>query len=273
MTRRFTVLFRAAGRELPALQLNIDTLYGECSVLRYAAASYHSAPHFTFYRWDSQTGGDVKNIYRWSKSGLASQLSKTPNNCPHSLEMSYANQPFVSPYSDLTSRFQTPDLLASPAWNSRRQTLLNPDGSGLLFLVGTIPDNTSPTPFMQDHNGRPLWLLDYTAVPTSTVIRQVRWTPENVNNHRHHVSEAVLQMPIFFMQKNCVLGLSLNDAMNGRCQTLRDARMPSSVQGENNDAYSHRSRWPLAPHLCVESPLTILVTFQWPGYNEFKRQV
>ena len=66
-------------------------------------------------------------------------------------------------------------------------------------------------------------------MPTGTVIRQVRWTPENVNDHRHHVAEAVLQMPIFFMQQNGILGLSLDDAINGRCQTLRDARMQAQL--------------------------------------------
>jgi hypothetical protein len=65
-----------------------------------------------------------------------------------------------------------------------------------------------------------------------TVIPQARWSPENVNDHRHHVAEAILQMPIFFMQQNGTLGLSLDDAINGRCQTLRDSRVQAQLGGK-----------------------------------------
>ena len=85
---------------------------------------------------------------------------------------------------------------------------------------------------MQDRNGRPLWLLDYIIVRTGTVIPQARWSPENVNDLRHHVTEAILQMPIFFIQGNGTLGLSLDDAYNNRCHTLRDARMQAQLGGK-----------------------------------------
>jgi hypothetical protein len=65
-----------------------------------------------------------------------------------------------------------------------------------------------------------------------TVIPQARWSPDNVADHRNHVAEAILQMPIFFMQKNGILGLSLDDAINGRCQTLRDARVQAQLGGK-----------------------------------------
>jgi len=85
---------------------------------------------------------------------------------------------------------------------------------------------------MRDHNhGHLLWLLDYSIVRTGTVIPQTRWTPENVNDHRQYVAEAVLQMPIFFLQQDGGLGLSLDDAINGRCQTLRDARELAQLGG------------------------------------------
>ena len=43
---------RAAGRELPALQMDIDALFGDRGVLPqvYAAGLYHSILHFTFHR-------------------------------------------------------------------------------------------------------------------------------------------------------------------------------------------------------------------------------
>ena len=84
---------------------------------------------------------------------------------------------------------------------------------------------------MQDRNGRPLWLLDYSVVRTGTVIPQARWSPENVNVFRFHVTEAILQMPVYFVQQNGSLGLSLDDAIEGRCQTLRDARMQAHLGG------------------------------------------
>jgi hypothetical protein len=134
--------------------------------------------------------------------------------------------------------------------NQSCQTLLNPDGSGV-FIVRMIPDDISPAPFLRDPNGHPLWLLDYSVVRTGTVIPQVRWSPENVNDHRQHVAEATLQMPIYFVQENGVLGLSLDDAINGRCQTLRDSRTQAQLGGRT----------------------TTHIRIGWPGYNEFKRQV
>ena len=79
-----------------------------------------------------------------------------------------------------------------------------------------------------------------------TVIPQARWSPDNATDYRNHVVEAVLQMPIFFMQKDGVLGLSLDDAINGRCQTLRDARM---LEQPGKKTTTHiciavRDRWP-----------------------------
>ena len=85
---------------------------------------------------------------------------------------------------------------------------------------------------MQDRSGRPLWLLDYGITQTGTVVTQELWSPQNVNDFRQHVQEAELQMPIFFTQENGHLGLSLDDAMNGRCQTLRDARVHAHLGGK-----------------------------------------
>jgi hypothetical protein len=95
-----------------------------------------------------------------------------------------------------------------------------------------IPDDIPPAPFSQDPNGHSLRLLDYSVVRTGTVVPQVRWSPKNVNDYRQHVSEATLQMPIYFLQKGGVLGLSLYDAINGRCQTLRDSRVQARLGGK-----------------------------------------
>ena len=85
---------------------------------------------------------------------------------------------------------------------------------------------------MQDSNDRPLWLLDYVIVRTGTVIPQALWYPKNENEGRKHVDEAVLQMPIFYVQQDGSLGISLDDAINGRCHTLRDARTQTQFGGK-----------------------------------------
>ncbi|KAH9993742.1 hypothetical protein BJV74DRAFT_884337 [Russula compacta] len=135
------------------------------------------------------------------------------------------------------------------------QTSPTRDGSGVIFVAKAIPETLSTTPSMQDSRGRPLWLLDYSVIRSGTVVPQALWSPHNVNDFRQYVSEAPLQMPIFFMQENGILGLSLNDAADGRCQTLRDGRY-SSARGKIYHAYSHLGTQP-----------------SWPGYNDFKRQV
>ena len=85
---------------------------------------------------------------------------------------------------------------------------------------------------MQGPLGRPLWLLDYSYTPTGTVVPQELWSPQNVNDFKQYVTEAELQMPIFFIQDNGHLGLPLGDAMAGRCHTLRDARMCPRPEGK-----------------------------------------
>ena len=66
-----------------------------------------------------------------------------------------------------------------------------------------------------------------------TVVRQSLWSPRNVTDFRQHVTEAPLQLPIFFTQENGALGLSLDDAAHGRYQTLHDARMPAPLGGKH----------------------------------------
>jgi hypothetical protein len=85
---------------------------------------------------------------------------------------------------------------------------------------------------MQDLSGRPLWLLDYSIAQTGTVVPQELWSPQNVNDFRQYVTEAELQMPIFFVQDNGCLGLPLGDALNGRCHTLRGAQMHAPLGGK-----------------------------------------
>ena len=113
------------------------------------------------------------------------------------------------------------------------QAIPRPDRSGgVTFVVGAVATRQPPPPLMQDPYGRPLWLLDYSIAPIGTVVPQELWCPQNVNDFRQYVTDAELQIPVFFTQENGHLGLSLDDAVNGRCHTLRGARMHAPLGGK-----------------------------------------
>ena len=57
----------------------------------------------------------LSNWRRRQEHSYMAQVGSRLSTEQDSKQLSYANQPFVSPYPDLTSRFQTPDRLASPA--------------------------------------------------------------------------------------------------------------------------------------------------------------
>ncbi|KAI0295955.1 hypothetical protein BC826DRAFT_256982 [Russula brevipes] len=143
-------------------------------------------------------------------------------------------------------------LLKINQWGLRQlcRTLLTPGGSGGLFVVTAIPNNVTAGP-LQNDGGSPLWLLDYSVVPMGTVVPQALWFPHNVNDLRQYVTDATLQMPIFFVHEHGTLGLSLDDAINGRCHTLRDAQMHAQLGGR------------VSTHIRIS----------WPGYTDYKRQV
>jgi len=105
------------------------------------------------------------------------------------------------------------------------------DLSGVLFVVDAVPRTLSSVVrlYMQREDGYPLWLLDHSVVRTGTVVPQTLWSPQNVNDFRLFVSDASLQMPIFFTHANGTLGLSLSDAANGRFKpSVTHASKPSS---------------------------------------------
>ena len=84
---------------------------------------------------------------------------------------------------------------------------------------------------MQDINGHPLWLIDYSIVDIGTVVPQTLWSPRNTTGLRQYVAEASLQLPIFFTQEDGRLGLSLDDAAGGNCESLCDAQMQALLGG------------------------------------------
>ncbi|KAH9025338.1 hypothetical protein EDB84DRAFT_1273527, partial [Lactarius hengduanensis] len=84
-----------------------------------------------------------------------------------------------------------------------------------------------------------------------TVVPQTMWPPYTITDRKQHVTNAVLQMPIFF--EGIIdgrLGLPLEAAAAGRCHSLRNAQGFAPL--------GHRS----TTHIRI-----------WPGYKDFKRQV
>jgi len=175
----------------------------------------------------------------------------TPSQTPSLLVDGYISQSFPNREAESYLCYL---LKTNPS--ALRQSCMavgKPDRSGALFVVNTIPRTLSSVvrPCMQAQNGYPLWELDHSVVRMGTVVPQALWSPQNVNDFRQHVSDAALQMPIFFVNANGVLGLSLSDAANGRYQTLSNAREQAQLAGR----------------------VTTHIRILWPGYNDFKRQV
>ena len=112
---------------------------------------------------------------------------------------------------------------------------------------------------MEDLNGHPLWLIDYSVMDIGTIVPQSLWSTGNTTDLGQHYAEASLQLPIFFTQGNGDLGLSLDDAANGRYQTLRDAHTQAPLGGGHttNIRILVCSRWPRS-YCCMGFVLTVL---------------
>ena len=61
-------------------------------------------------------------------------------------------------------------------------------------------------------------------VRSRAVVPQTLWIPHNATDRRNHVEEAPLQMPIFFQHTDGNLGLPLDVAISGRCDSLLNAQ-------------------------------------------------
>ena len=61
------------------------------------------------------------------------------------------------------------------------------------------------------------------------MVPQDLWIPSNVTDRIRHVQDAELQMPIFFLNMNGRVGLPLEAAVSGRCDTLLNAQFPAPL--------------------------------------------
>ncbi len=72
-------------------------------------------------------------------------------------------------------------------------------------------------------------MLDRMVVGNGTVVPQILWIPFTGTDRRRHVQDAGLQLPIFFLHTDGRLGLPLDAAVIGRCDTLLNAQFPAPL--------------------------------------------
>lgn len=72
-------------------------------------------------------------------------------------------------------------------------------------------------------------MLDRRVVGNGTVVPQSLWIPSNVTDRTRHVQDAELRLPIFFLNMDGRLGLPLDAAVIGRCDTLSNAQFPAPL--------------------------------------------
>ena len=103
-------------------------------------------------------------------------------------------------------------------------------GAWHIMLNGSLVQGTSPGVPLQ-----PTPLLDYSIEATDggTVVPQRRWTPADEVGVRRHVESAVLQLPIFFVNRSGSVGFPLPDILRDRDCDPRDADRFAPLGGRN----------------------------------------
>lgn len=84
-----------------------------------------------------------------------------------------------------------------------------------------------PTPPIRTQYGD-TWVLDYVVRSGGSVVQQQLWTPQGQGDRRRYVDQAQFRMPVFFVDINGGLGVSVMNAFAGHMQ-LRDAHLPPSI--------------------------------------------
>jgi hypothetical protein len=113
-----------------------------------------------------------------------------------------------------------------------------PGREGIFLAVDHAPPPHIP-PHISDNNGRHFWVLDRTIASGGPVVPQMMPAPLTVSDIRGHSDLSDLQFPIFFEHVDGRLGLSLEAAVAGRCDTLRNAQ-----------EYAQLGAWSTT-HICI----------------------
>jgi len=116
------------------------------------------------------------------------------------------------------------------------------------FYVLNRPSHSSPPALLV--NGQDAWVLDYAVRSGGSVVPQQLWLPQGQGDRRPYVDQAQFRMPIFFVNMDGNLGVSIMSAAAGQMQ-LRGAELPP----------------PLADKTLIR------IRIGWPGYPPSENQV
>jgi len=107
------------------------------------------------------------------------------------------------------------------------------------LLQGDVQHHTTP---LLDHSIRATY---------GTVVPQRRWMPVDEVDVRRHVQGAVLQLPVFFVNRNGGIGFPLLDILRGCDRDLLNANDFATLGGKT----------------------TTHIRINWRGYRDWKRQI
>ena len=116
--------------------------------------------------------------------------------------------------------------------------------------------------------------LDFSVkITQGTVVPQRRWTPAVETDVRRYVEEATLQLPIFFVNRNGGVGFSLPDILQGLDHDLCNRDGQASLGGRATT----NIRINVGPHISILVTEVFMLVCrplsQWPGYEDWKRQI
>ena len=101
---------------------------------------------------------------------------------------------------------------------------------GVWYITQNVPSVRGPSVGVPTQN--PSLPLDFSVKGTQgTVVPQRRWIPADRIDFRRFVAEATLQLPIFFVNRNGVVGFWLPDILQGSDRDLYNRDSEASLGG------------------------------------------
>ena len=134
------------------------------------------------------------------------------------------------------------------------------------FYVLNRPSHSTPPALLV--NGQDAWLLDYAVRSGGSVVPQQLWFPQGQGDRRRYVDQAQFRMPIFFVNMDANLGVSIMSAAAGQMQ-LRGADLPPPLA----DKTTIRIRIGVCSLSLLARSHYLLYISQWPGYPPSEHQV
>ena len=97
---------------------------------------------------------------------------------------------------------------------------------GVWYIIPSVPSLS-----LEESQSASLPLDFSVKITQGTVVPQRRWTPGDEPDIPRHVSEATLQLPVFFVNRNGGIGFWLPDILQGRDHDLHNRDNQASLGG------------------------------------------